>query len=144
MPPCAAGSEATALRIAETVLQEGIDSDGGLCYEGRGGKIIDSGRECWPQAEAVIGFLNAFQISGDRVFFAAARRVWDFIDRHLVDRVHGEWFWRITPEGRVDAALPKVSEWKGPYHASRACLEIIRRLDAISAMKQPPATQQTQ
>jgi mannobiose 2-epimerase len=137
-------AEATALRIAQTVLQEGVGKDGGLCYVGRGGNIIDSGRECWPQAEAVIGFLNAFQLSGHPPFFAAARRVWDFIDTHLVDRVHGDWFWRITPEGRVDAALPKVSEWKGPYHASRACLEIIRRLDVISAMKQPPATQQTQ
>ena len=29
--------------------------------------------------------------------------------------------------------LPKVSEWKGPYHASRACLETIRRLKAIAA-----------
>jgi mannobiose 2-epimerase len=125
--------EATALRIAEAVLQEGIASDGGLCYEGRHGNIIDYGRECWPQAEAVIGFLNAFQLSGDPRYYAAARRVWEFIDQHLVDRVHGEWFWRITPDGHVDSALPKVSEWKGPYHASRACLETIRRLDAISA-----------
>jgi mannobiose 2-epimerase len=125
--------EATAQRMAETVLQEGLQSDGGLCYEGRHGKIIDCGRECWPQAEAVIGFLNAFQLSADRRYFDAARRVWDFIDQHLVDRVHGDWFWRITPEGRVDAALPKVSEWKGPYHASRACLETIRRLNAISS-----------
>jgi mannobiose 2-epimerase len=125
-------TDATALRICEAVLREGIQSDGALCYEGRHEKIIDYGRECWPQAEAVIGFLNAFQLSGDPRYFAAARRVWDFIDRHLVDRVHGDWFWRITPEGRVDQTLPKVSEWKGPYHASRACLETIRRLNAIS------------
>jgi mannobiose 2-epimerase len=123
------------LRIAGAVLQEGVQSDGGLCYEGRHGIIIDYGRECWPQAEAVIGFLNAFQLSGEARYFAAARRVWNFIDGHLVDRTHGEWFWRITPEGCVDAALPKVSEWKGPYHGSRACLETIRRLDAVSANK---------
>ena len=126
----------TALRMAETVLREGIHTDGGLCYEGRGGKIIDYGRECWPQAEAVIGFLNAFQLSRDPKYFTAARRVWDFAGQHLVDRVHGDWFWRITPEGVVDATLPKVSEWKGPYHASRACLETIHRLKAISNMPQ--------
>ena len=45
-----------------------------------------------------------------------------------MDRVHGEWFWRITPDGQPDPKLPKVSEWKGPYHATRACLEIIHRL----------------
>jgi mannobiose 2-epimerase len=125
-------TEATALRMSEVALHEAIQSDGGLCYEGRGGKIIDYGRECWPQAEAVVGFLNAFQLSGDPRYFAAARGAWDYIDRRLVDRVHGDWFWRITPEGKVDETLPKVSEWKGPYHSSRACLEAMRRLKALS------------
>jgi mannobiose 2-epimerase len=124
--------QAVALRMAEVVLREGIDSDGALRYEGKGGTIIDAGKECWPQAEAVIGFLNAFQISGDAKFSRAARHAWEFIEQKLVDRVHGEWFWRITPEGRVDVALPKVSEWKGPYHGSRACLETLHRLRALS------------
>jgi mannobiose 2-epimerase len=123
-------------RMAEGVLREGLDADGALRYEGKGGKIIDAGKECWPQAEAVVGFLNAFQLAGDPKFLEAARRVWDFIEQQLVDRVHGEWFWRITPEGRVDPTLPKVSEWKGPYHGSRACLETLHRLRAISAGKE--------
>lgn len=122
-----------ALSITEAVLMEGIDADGALRYEGKGGKIIDAGKECWPQAEAVVGFLNAFQLSRDERFLRAAVRVWDFIERRLVDRVHGEWFWRITPEDQVDADLPKVSEWKGPYHASRACLETLHRLRALGA-----------
>ncbi|MGD0814791.1 MAG: AGE family epimerase/isomerase [Verrucomicrobiota bacterium] len=127
---------ATALRMADVTLREAVQSDGAICYEGRHGKIIDPGREWWPQAEAVIGFLNAFQLSGEDRFFAASRRVWDFIDRHLVDRVHGDWFWRITPEGRVDESQSKISEWKGPYHSGRACLETIHRLKAISTRQQ--------
>jgi mannobiose 2-epimerase len=128
--------QAVALRMAEVALREGIDVDGALRYEGKMGKIIDAGKECWPQAEAVIGFLNAFQLSGDEKYLNASLRAWDFIENHLVDRVHGEWFWRITPEGRVDPTLPKVSEWKGPYHGSRACLETLHRLRAISAGKE--------
>jgi mannobiose 2-epimerase len=123
---------AVALPMVEVVLKEGIDVDGALRYEGKGGKMIDGGRECWPQAEAAIGFLNAFQLSGDGKYLKAMLRVWDFIENHLVDRVHGEWFWRITPEGSVDTTLPKVSEWKGPYHGSRMCLETLHRLRAIS------------
>ena len=122
-----------AVAMAEVALKEGIDSDSALHYEGRGGKIIDAGKECWPQAEAVIGFLNAYQISRHEKYLNAVYRAWDFIDKHLVDRVHGDWFWRITPEGIVDASLPKVSEWKGPYHATRMCLETIRRLHEINA-----------
>jgi mannobiose 2-epimerase len=119
---------ALALPMAEVVLREGIAHDGALCYEGKSGEIIDPGRECWPQAEALVGFLNAFELSGDEKFFAAARRVWDYIENNLVDRVHGEWFWRINPDGQPDTQLPKVSEWKGPYHATRACLETMKRL----------------
>jgi len=123
---------ATALRMAEVALNEGVADDGALYYEGKAGKIIDPGKECWPQAEAVIGFLNAFQISGDSKFLSAALRVWNFIEDKLVDRVHGEWFWRINPDGQPDQKLPKVSEWKGPYHGTRACLETIHRLQTIS------------
>jgi mannobiose 2-epimerase len=115
--------------MAETVLNEGLLADGGLAYEGKAGILVDAGRECWPQAEALVGFINAFQLSGDTKYLVAAERVWDYADRNLVDRVHGEWFWRINEDGRRDAKLPKISEWKGPYHVSRACLETIRRLN---------------
>jgi len=131
-------TEAMVLPMAEVVLREGIDTDGALRYEGKGGKIIDGGKECWPQAEAVIGFLNAWQISREEKYLTAMLRVWDFIANHLVDRVHGDWFWRITPEGAVDATLPKVSEWKGPYHGSRMCLETLRRLRAVSGDRENP------
>ncbi len=117
-----------AVRMAEVAYQEGLDDDGGLCYEGKAGQVIDRRKECWPQAEAVIGFLNACQISGDAKYLEAARRVWHYIEDHLADRVHGEWFWRINEDGRPDPDLPKVSEWKGPYHGSRACLETLQRL----------------
>ncbi len=120
-----------ALQMAEAVFNEGFGADGGLCYEGRDGKIVDAGRECWPQAEALVGFLNAFELSGNKVYLAAAEQTWKYIGQHLVDREHGEWFWRINPEGQVDQKLPKVSEWKGPYHATRACLESLKRLRGL-------------
>ncbi len=117
-----------AVRMAEVAFNESLGADGALCYEGKDGNIMDAGHESWPQAEAMVGFLNAFEISRDGKFLTAALRVWDYIQCHLVDRVHGEWFWRIAPDGQVDQSLPKVSEWKGPYHATRACLETLRRL----------------
>jgi hypothetical protein len=35
-------------------------------------------------------------------------------------------------DGQPDLKLPKVNEWKGPYHGTRACLETLHRLRAIS------------
>jgi mannobiose 2-epimerase len=121
-----------ALKMAEKVLIEGVDSGGAICYEGQSGHVIDAGKECWPQAEALVGFLNAFQISGDLRYYNAAAGVWGYIENHIADRVDGEWFWRINSDGRPDQILPKVSEWKGPYHGTRACLEAIRRLRLIA------------
>jgi mannobiose 2-epimerase len=120
-----------AAKIAGTVLNEGLGVDKGLFYEGNAGKVIDSGHESWPQAEAMVGFVNAFEISGDEKFLTAALGVWAYIEQRIVDRVYGEWFWRIKPDGQPDSNLPKVSEWKGPYHGTRACLEIMRRFGKI-------------
>jgi len=116
-----------AIRMARAVLNEGLDADGGLLYEARGGQIINPNKEWWPQAEAVVGFYNAWQLIGDSAFREAAMRCWRFIQNHVVDREHGEWFWCIRPDGTPDSAQPKVSQWKCPYHNSRCCLEIIRR-----------------
>lgn len=121
-----------ALRMAAAVRDEGLAADGGLYYEGKSGQVIDRGRECWPQAEAVVGFLNALELGGDRTYLESARRVWHYVEQNLVDRIHGEWFWRIGPDSRPDSALPKVSEWKGPYHGTRGCLETMRRLERLS------------
>jgi cellobiose epimerase len=119
--------QSLALSMAEKVFAEAMTNDGAICYEGRRGTIIDAGRECWPQAEAVVGFLNAYELSQDEKFLHAAERVWEFIETKLTDHVHGEWFWKINPDGTPDPKLPKVSEWKGPYHGTRACLEIMHR-----------------
>jgi mannobiose 2-epimerase len=122
-----------ALKMAGVALAEGVSNDGALSYEGQDGKVMDPGYECWPQAEAMIGFLNAFELSGSEKFLAAALRIWDYTQAHLVDRIHGEWFWRINPDGWPEAKLPKVSEWKGPYHVTRACLEAHSRLAKLLA-----------
>jgi mannobiose 2-epimerase len=121
-----------ALRLARITLAEALDEDGGLCYEGQAGKVTDPNREWWPQAESVVGFLNAYELSGDLSFIEAAQKAWLFIEKYFIDRENGEWFWRINRDGQPDPAEPKVSQWKGPYHNIRACLETIKRLERIS------------
>jgi cellobiose epimerase len=120
---------AASLRLAHAVLEEGLDADGGLLYEGRQGQIINPDKEWWPQAEAVVGFINAWALSGEDRFLAAASRCWNFIQEKIVDHQHGEWFWRVSRDGAPDPAMPKVSPWKCPYHNGRCCLELIHRVE---------------
>jgi mannobiose 2-epimerase len=117
-----------ALNMARAVLTEALDADGGLCYEGRDGRIINGNREWWPQAEAVVGFYNAFQLTGEDAFRDAAIRCWRYIRDRFVDPRYGEWFWRVRRDGTIDDAEPKISEWKCPYHNARCCLEILHRV----------------
>jgi len=131
-PELTSRAQRLALRLAQVTLAEGLDRDGGLCYAGQAGRITDPNREWWPQAEAVIGFLNAYTLSDDRAFLEAAQRTWDYIEKYFIDKAHGEWFWRVGPDGTPDPNEPKVSEWKSPYHNVRACLETINRLSLIA------------
>jgi len=119
---------AWTLEIARAALAEGVDADGALAYSGRGGVVVGADRDWWCQAEAMVGFRQAYEASGESAFAAAAAGVWRFVERAMVDRELGEWHWRVRPDGAADTSLPKVSEWKCPYHTVRACLEMLRRL----------------
>jgi mannobiose 2-epimerase len=118
-----------AVEMARAVLDEGVDTDGGLAYEGRGGRVVNPNHDWWCQGEAVVGFWHAHELTGEPAFARASMRVWSFIDRLVADRERGEWFWRVLADGTVERMEPKVSEWKGPYHTVRMCLEMMRRLD---------------
>ena len=127
-----AAAQALAVNMARVTLAEGVDPDGGLLYEAGPNGVLNPHKEWWPQAEAVVGFLNAYQLSAAPDFMDAALRSWDFIERHLIDREHGEWFRYVSREGIVGADEPKVSFWKCPYHNSRACMEMSDRLKAMT------------
>ena len=124
-----------AVEIAETTLKEGVDRDSGVFNEGGPGGISDSNKDWWPQAEAVVGFLEAYQISGDKRFLDAAGKTWSFIEKFLVDHEGGEWLQSVTKDG-VSRRQSKISLWKCPYHNSRACFEIMERL-TLSETKIP-------
>jgi mannobiose 2-epimerase len=121
-----------AVKIAEVTLAEGVDKDGGVYNQGSPSGLTDTNKEWWPQAEAVVGFLNAYELSGDDRFLAAAFRTWDFIELRLIDRTRGEWFRGVTRDGRVLDNELKVSFWKCPYHNGRTALEATRRLRELS------------
>ncbi|WP_127533346.1 AGE family epimerase/isomerase [Paenibacillus kobensis] len=119
---------AVALQMAEATLQEGVDPDGGIPNEADGSGLIDTDKDWWPQAEAVVGFYNAYQLSGDERYAEAARASWHFIQTYMIDRTNGEWFWSVSREGVPTEGHPKLGAWKCPYHNGRACFEMIERL----------------
>ena len=89
---------------------------------------VDTDRIWWVQAEAVIGFLNAWQKTGDAGFRAAAEQQWCYIRDVMIDRRTGsEWFWGVDEHGVPDTDKPIVDPWKCPYHNGRMAFEVIER-----------------
>lgn len=118
-------------RLVQITLREGIDTDGSLFYEREDG-VLDTDKHWWPQAEAMVGCLDAFEISGNSMYLVECLRVWNFINDNLIDRKHGDWFWRVSKEGKPVETDDKAGFWKCPYHNSRALMEVIRRIEQIT------------
>ena len=108
----------------------GLDEDGGLWYELeiQTQKRIEE-KHWWPQAEWLIGMVNAYQITRDTAYLELAEKNLEFIQKHLIDDKQGEWFWGID-KNYEKIKKDKAGFWKCPYHNSRACIEILNRLSS--------------
>jgi mannobiose 2-epimerase len=111
---------------------------GGIFDELADGEL-DTDKEWWPQAEAIVGFLAAFQDTRRGELLEAALGAWGFARDHLFDRRKGEWLRRVSRAGDESRGGEKVGIWKCPYHNGRACLEAMKRVDALLAEADGPA-----
>ncbi|MBD5474920.1 MAG: N-acylglucosamine 2-epimerase [Lachnospiraceae bacterium] len=93
--------------------------------------VVDQNRIWWVQAEAIVGFLNAYALAPEHTEYRdAAEAEWEFIRNYVVDKREGsEWFWIVDREGKAVSGKPIVEPWKCPYHNGRMCLEVIRRAE---------------
>jgi len=122
-----------SLRIAVAAC-EGLNADGSMRYEWDDRGIVDE-RHWWVQAEAMVGLLHAGGVSGDAEYYRKFKAVWEYTKQYIIDREKGEWFWGRRADGTIMEGQDKVGFWKCPYHNSRACIEVIRRLGADSAWR---------
>jgi mannobiose 2-epimerase len=116
------------MEISNATL-EGLDADGGLWYEYEpADNHLVKEKHWWPQAEAMVGFYNTYQLTGDEKWLTHSINSWEFVKQHILDKENGEWFWGIYADGSVMATEDKAGLWKCPYHNSRACLEVMRKV----------------
>lgn len=108
---------------------------------GEHGEILDgydlkerkpiASRPWWIQAEALVGFLNAYSMTGEVQYFRAFQNIWLFINEYLIDGKEGEWHWYSILDR--EKSPYKTGFWKAPYHNGRAMLEVCKRLRQIEA-----------
>ena len=74
----------------------------------------------------MLGFLNAYEKSGDEKYRDAANAVWEFIKSYVITaRKPAEWHSEVNRDGSPRAGHPLVDPWKCPYHNGRMCIEIL-------------------
>ena len=121
------------LRIVEHCIQFGYDKDGGMMNEGNDPEgVLNTYKSWWVQAESVIAFFNAYQITNENKYLAYALLTWDFIKKYVIDSVNGEWYGTVGKDDHIpNLEESKIGPWKCPYHNSRMGLQIAERIDSI-------------
>lgn len=115
--------------LVHTTYQNAYDKTVHALYNEREADQIDRQKIWWVQAEAVVGFYNAYQKDLERIEYRhAAEGIWHFIRENMVDAGSGEWYESIRADGTRDMGQALVHSWKCPYHNGRMCMEMIERL----------------
>jgi mannobiose 2-epimerase len=126
--------EAAGRRLAQATAAT-LLPDGSLPHElDRATGHLDRHREWWVSAEAMVGFLDAYELNGDPAHLHRSHQAWRFAQRHLLDHAHGEWRWGVHDDYRPMTEQDKVGFWKCPYHNARACLEVLHRCQRLATL----------
>ena len=114
------------LNIANTAA-EGYQSDGSMLTE----KNYATGnfrtqRSWWEQAETIVGYLNAFELTGDESYLNRSLKCWEYTKKYFIDTKNGGWFSSVSESGVPGG--DKAGFWICPYHSGRMCMEVIERV----------------
>ncbi len=133
-----------AIKMVDNIERVAVDKDGGLFLEStRYGSHLKTNKHWWQQAETLVGFMNAFQLTGDVKYWNTVKLTWNFIDSFLIDHERGEWFTKLNRLGVPYLVEPeddpspyyrndwKIDPWKCPYHNGRSMMEMMRRIDEV-------------
>jgi mannobiose 2-epimerase len=114
------------IKIANAAL-EGYQPDGSMLTEKDNATgHVRTQRSWWEQAETVVGYLNAFELTGNESYLEKSLDCWTYIKQHFVDTKNGGWFSYVSESGVPGG--DKGGYWICPYHSGRMCMEVIERV----------------
>jgi mannobiose 2-epimerase len=118
--------------IFEHTYQRGVDWQfGGLFVEGRrDGESTELTKEFWQQAEALVGFLDAYALTKEDKYIDAFKNVHDFVFSKMINWDQGEWFALLNREGEPIWDYMGTS-WKVFYHTVRGMCQVVKKLENI-------------
>ncbi|MCE5227551.1 MAG: AGE family epimerase/isomerase [Porphyromonadaceae bacterium] len=76
----------------------------------------------WPQTEAIIATLYAYEATGDSKYLDMHKQISDYTYAHFPDKEYGEWYGYLRRDGSV-AQPAKGNLFKGPFHIPRMMIK---------------------
>lgn len=76
----------------------------------------------WPQTEAIIATLYAYEATGEERFLHMHQQISDWTYAHFPDTEYGEWYGYLHRDGTV-AQPAKGNIFKGPFHIPRMMIK---------------------
>ncbi|MBD9093893.1 MAG: N-acylglucosamine 2-epimerase [Bacteroides oleiciplenus] len=76
----------------------------------------------WPQTEAIIATLYAYQATNDEKYLEMHKQISDWTYAHFPDSEYGEWYGYLHRDGTV-AQAAKGNLFKGPFHIPRMMIK---------------------
>jgi cellobiose epimerase len=120
------------LQLVDNCMKEGMGRFGEVfesyIFES---KTLVADRAWWMQAEAMNGFLNAYELTNDEKYYESFLKSWNFIKQYQKDKINGEWHWNSVLDNIAPPKKNKVCNFKAPYHNGRAMMESYNRLRSL-------------
>ena len=76
----------------------------------------------WPQTEAIIATLYAYEATGDERYLQMHQQISDWTYAHFPDSEYGEWYGYLHRDGTI-AQPAKGNIFKGPFHIPRMMIK---------------------
>ena len=124
--------EKVTRRLVDHSLKYGLDYKiGGIYRDGvHEGPALVKDKEFWQNAEALVSYLDSYEITGDERYLKAFHLVWNFINTYMINHKLGEWMTLIDENGKP--IVPGIGNpWKCCYHSGRSLYESLKRIDMI-------------
>ncbi len=112
-------TEDLAVKMMDKVVEIAEDKiHGGYFNAIEAEKPLENSKSWWPQAEVVLGLMNAFKITGNEKYKHLALKQSDYISQKFISD-KGEWFAELENLGAPRKGTPLVFFWKSMYHTVR-------------------------
>ncbi len=97
------------------------------------GEICDDDKYFWVQAESFAAAARLGIATGEQSYWGWYDRIWDYADKHMIDKHYGAWFRVLDRENNKLSDKKSTAGGKCDYHTIGACWDVIKVLQKNSS-----------